>query len=310
MTDSKFLISEPDWIKIHQYASCAYHLSPDWLDDKEKKKTPWKNEIGGMAVIVPDGPNWLIKDPTVLKQEVTGTICILDKEALAEYYGEMLQKHGPCRYLWWHSHHMMSASWSGTDTDTIEESKANDWTASLLINLKGDHKLRIQYFAPIEASIDVEVHVLGRKHNQIPQDMIKEVFEKCEEKKHTVTYGGQYNNVRHYHNGQATLWEKPVKDTAEKIDIHEGYRHNAFHYGQDNTIDDDFVTAYVDDLNSKYIALEINYAKWRDCVRESNKALRPHGIKIIEFKRKKLDEIIYTVMDTSEFISYDTGGQA
>ena len=311
MTDSKFLISEPDWIKIHQYASCAYHLSPDWLDDKEKKKTPWKNEIGGMAVIVPDGDNWLIKDPTILKQEVHGTVCILDKEALAEYFGEMLSKHGPCRYLWWHSHHMMSANWSGTDENTIGETRASDWTASLLINLKGDHKLRVQYFKPIEASVDVEVEVIGQAKNQIPRDIIEEVFEKCEEKSTAVT---TYGNVRHYggynYNGQSTLWEHIGKNSASKIDVHEGYRHNAFHYGDDTSIDDDFVASYIDDLNEKYIKMEINYAKWRDCVRESNKELRKHGVKIIEYKRKKLDEIVYTAEGPEAFISYDIGGKA
>jgi len=314
MTDSKFLISEKDWLKIHHYAACAYHFSPELLEKDKTVKTPWKNEIGGMAVIVPDGDNWLIKDPTILKQEVSGTICILDKEALAEYYGEMLQKHGPCRYLWWHSHHMMSANWSGTDTDTIEETKANDWTASLLINLKGDHKLRIQYFKPIEASVDIDIEVLGQAKNQIPQDIIKEVFDKCEEQTRSyTTYGGSSNGIiRHYgKHSQPSLFKNPhgngITDGVAPINMAQANQLSLYQTGFEG-IDDDFVTAYIDDLNTKYIKTEITYAQWRECVRESNKELKSHGMKIIEFKRKKLDKIVYTTSGPEEFISYDVWG--
>ena len=72
-----FGIEKKDWNKIINYAR-ARHAET-------------KDEIGGMALIkpVPDTDDYRISHPTILKQETSGGNCVLDKEALANYYVDM-----------------------------------------------------------------------------------------------------------------------------------------------------------------------------------------------------------------------------
>ena len=146
---AEFAISKKDWDKIQGYASIAY---------KEHKC-----EIGGMMVMhKTEGGNYVMKEPTILKQDISSAQCDLDDEALAVYYNKALTKHGSnTRFVWWHSHHTMAAFWSGTDTNTIEGTATADFSVSLVINLKGEYKLRVQYFEPIMVSEDIDLNILG-----------------------------------------------------------------------------------------------------------------------------------------------------
>ena len=128
---AEFAITKNDWDKIQGYATIAY--------DKHKC------EIGGMMVMIMDDQgDYLMQDPVILKQDISGAQCDLDDEALAAYYGQALHKYGPgTRFVWWHSHHTMAAFWSGTDTNTIEGTPTADFSVSLVINLKGEYKLRV-----------------------------------------------------------------------------------------------------------------------------------------------------------------------
>ena len=66
-------ISKKNWDKIIDYAKAAYNK--------------FSAEIGGMAVCYKDkDDDWIIDDPIILKQEVSGGNCVLDKEELAKYY--------------------------------------------------------------------------------------------------------------------------------------------------------------------------------------------------------------------------------
>ena len=159
---------------------------------------------------------------------------------------------------------------------------------------------------------------MERAQSQIPTEMVKQVFELCSEQVTSVTtYGGHnvYGGTHRYKAGtrvydhQTNLWNdsfNPV-DPVGVIDIECGQNHNMYHYGRNYDIDDEFVQIYIDEINTKYIKSEIDYPIWRNCVRESNKALKPYGVKIIEFKKKKLEQIIYTA-NIDEFYEFDIGG--
>ena len=102
--DNEFYISQSNWNKIINYAGISYD--------------EFKAEIGGMSVVTQDTDcDWMIQNPVILKQEIGSTTCDLDKEELAKYYTEMAVKYKNIdfRFCWWHSHHTMSAFWSGTD---------------------------------------------------------------------------------------------------------------------------------------------------------------------------------------------------
>ena len=83
-------------------------------------------EVGGMAEVHrTEENNWLIKNPIILKQDVSGANTHLKKEALAEYLSHVVSKNkdaaskGDMLFLWWHTHPNFTASMSGTDWTTI-----------------------------------------------------------------------------------------------------------------------------------------------------------------------------------------------
>lgn len=94
---SEFCISNKDWNKIINYARAREQECGD--------------EIGGMAIAKQDKEgDWIISEPTILKQETTGGTCTLDKDDLAQFYADKAAKHGTnIQFVWWHSHAKMAA---------------------------------------------------------------------------------------------------------------------------------------------------------------------------------------------------------
>ena len=260
MADAEFAITKKDWDKIQGYATIAY--------DKHKC------EIGGMMVMVmDDAGDYLMQDPVILKQEISGAECDLDDDALAEYYGKALHKYGPgTRFVWWHSHHTMAAFWSGTDMKTIEGTPTADFSVSLVINLKGEYKLRVQYFHPINIGEDIELNILNAP-GKYTKDMEKEVKALCEVPTVSVIkYGGYTYNNR----GQGTLFNhRQIAPQANVMDLEK-------------------ILELTENTLNKCITGEWDYAMWRTQVRAINDSIKDTGYKIREFKKKKLHDMIYT----------------
>ena len=159
-------INKKDWNKIINYARCA--------SDK------WGTEIGGMAVTIQDEDgDWQIKDPQVIKQEVSAALCELDKTELAQYYSNMEIKYKKynMRFCWWHSHAKMSAFWSGTDTNTIDEYEDGDLSFALVVNVKEEYKCRVSVWKPFTMHEDVELNILDKQDRKykIPKTIATEV---------------------------------------------------------------------------------------------------------------------------------------
>ncbi len=71
--DSKFWISQSDWNTVIAYAESAY--------------SQMKSEIGGQMVVVEDKDgDFILKDPVILKQEVSASNCEMEAEALAVHF--------------------------------------------------------------------------------------------------------------------------------------------------------------------------------------------------------------------------------
>ena len=86
-----FYITQKNWDKILGYAEEAYETE--------------KSEIGGMSVMVEDKDgDWTLEDPVILKQEITASNTILEKEALSRYYSKVWKKmaNKNFRFCWWH----------------------------------------------------------------------------------------------------------------------------------------------------------------------------------------------------------------
>ena len=201
-------ISRVNWDKIINYAQSAYD--------------EWKTEIGGMAIVFQDkDDDWVIDDPVILKQKVSGGNTHLDAEALAQYYTKTAYEHRDkknLQFLWWHSHHTMGAFWSGTDLATIDEFNKGDMSMSLVVNLKEEYKFRVNVWHPIEVYKDVEINIEGRDERKVPKSITREVKALCEEDKPIMSAASySYRNGWGKYNGQTSLF-KVKKDEVIDID--------------------------------------------------------------------------------------------
>tara|TARA_R110002020_G_scaffold443567_1_gene654820 strand:- start:87 stop:1022 length:936 start_codon:yes stop_codon:yes gene_type:complete len=164
--DSKFWIHPDDFNKVISYAAASY--------------SEYKAEIGGQMIVLQDNEgDYILKFPEIMKQTVSGGECNLDAAELALYYVRNAKEHGKnVRFCWWHSHHTMGAFWSGTDDHTILTNVAKDWSISLVVNLKKEYKLRIQFFEPFLHEENVDLNFLTEE-SEINDTILQEVKEKC-----------------------------------------------------------------------------------------------------------------------------------
>mgnify|MGYP003636447241 CR=1 FL=1 len=164
--DSKFWIHPDDFQKVINYAAASYN--------------EFKSEIAGQMIVVPDEEgDFILKFPVIMEQTVSGGLCTLDETALAQHYAKTAMEHGKdVRFCWWHSHHTMAAFWSGTDDATILSMPSKDWTVSLVVNLKREYKLRIQFFEPFLHEENVELNFLTVDVD-VDDTILAEVKEQC-----------------------------------------------------------------------------------------------------------------------------------
>tara|TARA_R110002012_G_scaffold154312_3_gene314579 strand:- start:24380 stop:25303 length:924 start_codon:yes stop_codon:yes gene_type:complete len=173
MNEISVSINKKNLNKIVHYAQAAYEEH--------------KAEIGGMAVCVKGDDNeWVIENPIILKQEITGTNCSLNQEELAKYYvntaANKKYKKKDWRFLWWHSHHMMQSFWSGTDLTAIDEFSDGDLSFALVVNLKGDYLVRASAWN-LGMHQDMDLNVMETA-TTVPKKILDEVNDKCETRKY------------------------------------------------------------------------------------------------------------------------------
>ena len=191
-----FFVSEKNWNKILGYAEEAYETE--------------KSEIGGMSVMVKDkDDDWELQDPVILQQEISAGNTVLDKDALAVYYTKKASKMGKrdFRFCWWHSHHTMSAFWSGTDLTAIDEYSDGDFSFALVINLKQEYRFRVSVWNPVEAHQDVELEVMRPK--RCGKNMSKEVENLCSKYTYATKYKkSNYSSYGYQSTDQLTAREE------------------------------------------------------------------------------------------------------
>ena len=183
--DSKFWIHPDDFNQIIAYAASSYNQ--------------FKAEIGGQLIVVQDDQgDFILKNPVILKQTVSAGDCTLSATELAMHYASMFAQHGKTvRHCWWHSHHTMKAFWSGTDNATILATPAKDWTISLVVNLKKEYKLRIQFFEPFLHEENVNLNMLTLL-NSSDTETDAEVKRLCSPQVTHTTYVQKPVNTRTY----------------------------------------------------------------------------------------------------------------
>jgi len=307
---SDFYIQKKDWDKIINYARAREQECGD--------------EIGGMAVITKDeDDDYIIKDPTILKQETTGGTCTLDKDDLAQYYADMAHKYGNnLQFLWWHSHAKMGAFWSGTDTNTMEEYKNSNWSAFLVVNVREEYKFRVQYWHPYELGEDIELNIMSNKAKEraIPKAILKEIESKCTERTVKTTYvsNNGYSYGGYTRGGQATLFNQgnDIPETTELDDLLDEYETlvetGGHYYGYMNaSIQETPIAFLVEQLemgNQKYCEGQIQYNKYQKAIKEFNETLEKlegkdsPSVRVVLFSENELlDKVMQ--MNPADFIT-------
>ena len=281
--DNEFYISQNNWNKIISYAGISYD--------------EYKAEIGGMSVMVEDQDgDWELKDPVILKQIVTAGNTHLDKDELATYYTTTAKKYAKknFRFCWWHSHHTMSAFWSGTDTDTIDEFSDGDFSFALVVNLKEEYKFRVSIWKPFPMHKDVELDILCNE-KKFPKKLVDEVKELCS-KPESISYRN-YTRL-----GQKTLWQQEKKAG------------NVINYTVPDTQDEpeaaDYSYAYhlMQNLINQACAGTVKYNDYIKAVEEfNNKATEQDtGILIGRLNQKSWEQAILTSTPDNHIIDNDT----
>ena len=123
------------------------------------------------------------------------------------------------RFCWWHSHHTMSAFWSGTDKIAIDEFDEGDFSFALVVNLKGEYKFRVQMWEPIEAGEDIELGFINSPDTSVPKDIVEEVAVKCSEETYT-TYGTSWKQ-RYSGNGTQLALDPRITDEYDVYRAHQ-----------------------------------------------------------------------------------------
>jgi len=224
-------ISQKDWDKIINYSKLAYE--------------EYKSEIAGMLLLVETKEGMLLKDPVILKQEVTAGNCWLDKDALAKYYSEMAVKHGPnnIKFVWWHSHHTMSAFWSSTDEEAMKEFSSGDWSISLVVNLKEEYQLTIKYWKPFEASEDLDLNILSKK--PVLTKKMKESFDSLVDKRALTLTSSKYK-------GNAKSWSQDYKGYDMHWNANLGWHQQETLFNESETLLDKYVEMLEDTANEHW----------------------------------------------------------
>jgi len=231
-----FYIHNKTWKKVIQYAESAH--------------TQFKSEISGMLIAtLDDEGDWEVHSPVILKQKVSAGNTVLNKEELAKYYAKTGKKYkGAVKFVWWHSHHTMSAFWSGTDHEAIKEYADGDWSLALVVNLKEEYKFRVSYWNPIESHEDIDLLFIDNdnKPTKIINDEVKNL---CNQNVvHNKTYKRNFQNgIRnsyndyypHENDGQYEIWERSDSIWIKTLD-------------------------FIDNINGKYFIGTINYEEWKE----------------------------------------------
>jgi len=300
-----FYIKQKNWDKILGYAEEAYETE--------------KSEIGGMSVMVEDEDgDWTLEQPVILKQEISSGNTVLEKAALSIYYSKVGKKMGNknFRFCWWHSHHTMSAFWSGTDITAIDEFNEGDFSFALVVNLKGEYKFRVSVWNPVEAHQDVELEIIDAKH-RCTKKMKEEVKSLCTK----PTYSGGYSWRKEGDTWKGTYGYKSadqLKDAAEDPRQERlPFRTTAGQttsYGKKIPHINDFATprgfteivTAVDALNTAIIGGSLKYKDYEEAIEELNDELivEDSMYKVNLIREDQVNDLLHIL--PAQLVVYDT----
>ena len=257
-----YYISPKDYNHIINFARAAY--------DEHKC------EIGGMSICYQDKEgDWIVTDPVILKQEIAGSTCDLDQEALADYYCNAQKKHGKknFRFCWWHSHHNMSVFWSPTDLKGIEEYSDGDMSFALVVNLKRENKFRVSLWKPVAMYLDTELELLGQGEKDVPKKIVDEVNELCNAK----TYHTHKKGKTTYNHYQTRMFDDNGYDIYAENRINHGIGPNLPRSTNLESKDYNTCCEFMIDIIDSLVSEGMEHSKYFKEVEKFNNGLKKLG---------------------------------
>jgi len=286
--DAKFYISREDWNIVIAYAESAYHQM--------------KSEIGGQMVIVEDEEgDFILKDPIILKQEVSGMNCEMEEEALALHYSKMVSKYGnKVRHCWWHSHHTMGAYWSGTDNGTILGNETQDFSVSLVVNLKQEYKLRVQFFYPFEHEENIILNFIDNIDEIRDEALDTEVKKLCTKSVTAVTTTKGLNGKPYVDGQQTTMWTKEDQAAVDMYNYGYGYNYG-YRRNYEGKVDMHKVPAdkvkpindLIEEVQDKIIDDTCTYQQFLEMRKTVNESIKEYNIQMKLMSKDDLEACSY-----------------
>tara|TARA_R110000787_G_scaffold3780_1_gene14573 strand:+ start:1243 stop:2142 length:900 start_codon:yes stop_codon:yes gene_type:complete len=293
----EFYITQKDWKKVIDYAQASYD--------------EFKSEIGGFLIATKDKDGDIIlSTPEILEQEVTGGTTEMEKAAIADYYVKSAMKYGKdVRFVWWHSHANMSAFWSGTDTNTMKEYKNDDWSAFLVVNIRGEYKFRVCIWNPITAHEDIELHILDSKPKTVPKSIKDSVSKLCNK---PVTVMTNYMK-----NGkQTSIYDKDEWDRDSYIHNYYGNNYKSHFDRKQGFSGDKMYDSSLEILgewNDLYTEGQFTFKEWLKEVKNWNKILKlkqsTFSIKEYTENELQVNSGFYGGYNPTSFIDYGEGNE-
>lgn len=146
----KLLIERGAWQKIQAYVdNCPY-------------------EIGGLGKVTCVDGDFLVTDAEIFTQKVNAAHVEMTAETLALFQTEKVRAKQSMRdyKFWWHSHAKMAVFFSGTDTDTINQSGAEfPWLVSFVTNHKHEKVARLDIYQPVHVHCDLPIEIVDNEED-------------------------------------------------------------------------------------------------------------------------------------------------
>lgn len=147
--------------------------------------TQCEEEISGLGKLLvskrDNGDSVLIVyDFEIFDQVVSGAHSTIDDDSLAKFLFEKTKagENLAVYRVWWHSHAAMATFFSGTDTNTIDNSTEFPYLVSIVTNHKLEFKARIDIYSPIRVTEELEIEKLDDEDEELKALCLKEIEEK------------------------------------------------------------------------------------------------------------------------------------
>lgn len=136
----------------------SVYITPDAMNKMDFYLSLVPGEISGVGVVEQvDAKTFVIEELYIFPQESSSGGTEYSGTDLGVGVSQLIsQGVDPTKLkLWWHSHGRMSAFWSPTDEENIEETySGEDWFISIVGNKSGDYRVRFDMYRPARLMID------------------------------------------------------------------------------------------------------------------------------------------------------------